>query len=493
MKSNFFRNGFYNTFAGVIRIGLAILTIPLLMRLIGIEEYGLWTLASTIILVVTLAEAGLSTATTVFVSQDLGKEDFEGLSQTLTVTVGGILILATFAAMSLYFTADTIISLFSKLEKSQHIVAVHSLQIGSLVVWSRLLQHILIGVEQAYQNYGLLNILNTIQYFSLSFGLVIVAWLGGKTVELMQWQAISSMLILIGHIWLVRSLIGKNFLRPTWNYDKVLAIANYSFTIWLLTLGTALFSRGDRLIVGYCLGSENLGIYGGVTEVASAINSLSSLPVQPLVPILSNYSRNHNISHAELTQKVKQSIEINTFFALGSAAFLLIISPLIVQLMFANSSGNSTLIALKMAVVIYGLFSLNATGFYILISTAPKMVMIIQLISGFFALILIFIGANKFGLLGAIAGNVGFLLTWLMIFLGLKLLKIPNLLWLKSSSFLLLWFMVCILGNLFISQFELLVAFSIIQSLVIVGYFTRIFNQELNALFQKIMIKKCKN
>ena len=126
MKSNFFRNGFYNTFAGVIRIGLAILTIPLLMRLIGIEEYGLWTLASTIILVVTLAEAGLSTATTVFVSQDLGKEDFEGLSQTLTVTVGGILILATFAAMSLYFTADTIISLFSKLEKSQHIVAVHS-------------------------------------------------------------------------------------------------------------------------------------------------------------------------------------------------------------------------------------------------------------------------------------------------------------------------------------------------------------------------------
>lgn len=490
MKSNFFRNGFYNTFAGVIRIGLAILTIPLLMRLIGIEEYGLWTLASTIILVVTLAEAGLSTATTVFVSQDLGKEDFEGLSQTLTVTVGGILILATFAAMSLYFTADTIISLFSKLEKSQHIVAVNSLQIGSLVVWSRLLQHILIGVEQAYQNYGLLNILNTIQYFSLSFGLVIVAWLGGKTVELMQWQAISSMLILIGHIWLVRSLIGNNFLRPTWKADKVLAIANYSFTIWLLTLGTALFSRGDRLIVGYCLGSENLGIYGGVTEVASAINSLSSLPVQPLVPILSNYSRNHNISHSELTQKIKQAIELNTFFALGSAAFLFILSPFIMRLIFAEVATQDTLIALQTAIVIYGLFSLNAVGFFILISNDPKTVMRIQLISGILALTLIFLGASKFGLLGAIAGNIGFLLTWLMIFLGLKHLKISNLLWLKSSFFLLVWFTTCILGKLLISQFEFLIIFSVIQVIVIVRYIINIFSKELNLLLYKIVSRK---
>jgi O-antigen/teichoic acid export membrane protein len=40
VKNNFLKNGFYNTSAGIIRIGLAILTIPLLIRLIGIEDYG---------------------------------------------------------------------------------------------------------------------------------------------------------------------------------------------------------------------------------------------------------------------------------------------------------------------------------------------------------------------------------------------------------------------------------------------------------------------
>ena len=477
MKNNFLKNGFYNTSAGIIRIGLAILTIPLLIRLIGIEEYGLWTLASTIIIVVTLAEAGLSTATTVFISQDIGKEDGESLSQTLTVTVGGILILATFASLSLFFTADSIISLFSKLENSQHIAVVHALQLGSLVVWSRLLQHILIGVEQAYQNYGLLNILNTIQYFSLSTGLIGIALLGGRTVELMEWQVLVSILILLGHIWVVRSLIKSAYLRPIWKTEKVFAIANYSFTVWLLTLGTALFSRGDRLIVGYCLGSENLGIYGGITEITSAINSLSALPVQPLVPILSSYSKSHNISRVELTQKVKQSIQINAFFALGSAALLFIMSPLIMRLMFAEVATTNTLRSLQIAIVIYGLFSLNAVGFFILISNDPKTVMRIQLISGSIALILIFIGASKFGLLGAIAGNIGFLLTWLMIFFGLKFLGIPSLLWLKSSLFLLIWFVICILGNLLISQFELLIPFVIIQGIVIVRYFISIFKK----------------
>ena len=244
------------------------------------------------------------------------------------------------------------------------------------------------------------------------------------------------------------------------------------------------------MIVGYYLGSESLGIYGGITEMASAINSFSALPVQPLVPILSGYSKNHNISHSELTQKIKQAIELNAFFALGSAAFLFILSPFIMRLMFAEVATQDTLIALQIAIVIYGLFSLNAVGFFILISNDPKTVMRIQLISGILALTLIFLGASKFGLLGAIAGNIGFILTWLMIFLGLKYLKISNLLWLKSSLFLLVWFTTCILGKLLISQFEFLMIFSIAQAIFAIIYFINIFRKDLSLLFYKNISKK---
>ncbi|MDB9307538.1 oligosaccharide flippase family protein [Aphanizomenon sp. CS-733/32] len=485
MNNNFLKNGLYNAAGGIIRIGLAILTIPLLIRLIGVEEYGLWTLSSTVITIVALAEAGLATATTVFVSQDLGKEDINELSQTLTVTVGGMLILATIAAIALFFGADGITDLFPKVGTTKHSVVVQALQIGGLVIWAKLFQQVLIGIEQAYQRYSLLNILNTIQNFLLSFGLFGVAWFGGRTVALMQWQALTTIVALLSHIWVVLSLIRGVNLKPIWKTEKVMAIANYSLTIWLMSLGTAVFSRGDRLIVGYFLGSETLGMYAGITDATSAINSFSALPVQPLVPVLSNYSATDGMGNPGFTQKIKQALEVNALFALASAGWLFMFAPLVMNLMFAGVATESTVLAFRIATLIYGLFSLNAVGFFILLSIAPKLVMIIQLISGCFSLTLIAIGASKFGFLGAVAGNIGFLLTWLMIFSGLKLLKLPKWFWLKSLIFPLIWFLICTLIGLLVSQLEFMVIISTIHVMILIGWFINIYKQTIIVMLSK--------
>ncbi|MHC5829856.1 MAG: lipopolysaccharide biosynthesis protein, partial [Nostoc sp.] len=120
------------------------------------------------------------------VSQDLGKKDIDGLSQTLSVTFGAMLILATLAAVGLWMGAEGIINLFPKLGQLQHLKIIQAIQIGGLVVAARLLQQILIGVEQAHQRYDLMNVVNTMQCVLLSVGMLAVATLGGRTVELMQ-------------------------------------------------------------------------------------------------------------------------------------------------------------------------------------------------------------------------------------------------------------------------------------------------------------------
>jgi O-antigen/teichoic acid export membrane protein len=290
VNKHFFKNGYYNVAGGIIRVGLSVLTIPLLIRLIGVGEYGLWTLVSSVITIVTLAEAGLATSTTVFVSQDLGKEDADELSQTLTVTVGAMLGLATFAAIALFFGAESIVNLFTKLDNIQHLAAVNALKIGGLVVWARLLQQVLVGVEQAYQHYDIISFLNTLQYALIAAGMLFVAWKGGRTVALMQWQFVVSIVVLLSHIWAVKSLLKNVSLRLILNKYKVLAVGRYSGMVWLSSLGGALFARADRLIVGSLLGTQILGIYSVMTDITTQINSLSALAVQPLVPRLSNLS-----------------------------------------------------------------------------------------------------------------------------------------------------------------------------------------------------------
>jgi O-antigen/teichoic acid export membrane protein len=492
VKNSLLKNGFYNSVAGLIRIGLGILIIPVLIRILGIEEYGLWTLASAVVVMVTLAEAGLSTATTVFVSQDLGKKDIDNLSQTLTVTFGAMLILATLAAVALWMGAEGIINLFPKLGQEQQLKVIQAIQIGGLVVAARLLQQALVGVEQAYQRYDLMNVLNTMQCVLLSVGMLAVVWLGGRTVELMQWQALTSVVSLLGHIWIVRSLLKGVNLRPRWNQQKAMAVGGYSLMIWLDTLGSTLFSRGDRLIVGSLLGTQVVGVYAAITDITAQINSFSALPVQPLLPSLSNLIEHQDINRYKLKQQVKQATQINGLVALGMGASLITLSPLIVRIFFDQQTTSEYITLFCIATAIYAFYSCHAVGYYSLLATkAVKTCAFIQLLGSFSSLLLIAFGAYNFGLIGAIFGNCGYLTTFLVTVFGMKRLSIRAYFWFKWLLFPLSWFSLVmlihfLLPNNYIAQSIMF----LIQNMILLFWLAKTHKNTISVLLSRYATSK---
>lgn len=483
------KNGFYNVVGAVIRVGLTLLTIPLIIRLIGVEEYGLWTLVSTMIGIVGLAEAGLSVSTTVFLSRDLANDDADGISQTLTVTFGAMLLLATLAAIALWLGAGSLVGIFPNLEQAQHEVAVQALQLGGIVVWARLLQQVLVGVEQAHQRYGVINILNTFQISLSSLGMLVVAWLGGRTVTLIEWQALTSMGLLIARIWVGYSLIRNLELRPVWDSTKALTVARYSLRVWLTALGSALFSQCDRLIVGALLGTKVLGVYAAITSVTGQINSFSAIVVQPLLPRLSNLLEKQGINQGTLQQQVKQALQINGLFALGLGGALFTLAPLIVKVMIPGAITNEHLLAFLIAATIYALYSVNAVGYYVLFSVdAVNMCMAIQLASGTLSLLLIGIGASIFGLRGAVIGNAGYLGTLLLIFSGMKQVDIPVRMWLRWLNFLFLWFLSVVLVNIVSPKQVTLITFIfILQNVILFIWFISLHNLNLQFLIRKLI------
>lgn len=409
------KNGFYNLLGTSIRTSISFIAIPLLINLIGIKEYGLWTLVSTILGILTLAQGGLSTSTTVFASRDISENDIKGISETLTTISTTIIFLATLAAVILFSNSSRFVNIFPSLEASQKEVAILSLQVGSLALWSKLIQMPLIGLEQAYQRYGLLNILSTCQALLVNIGMLTLAWLGGKTLSLMIWQSTVSLIMLVVRSLVLWRLLHPYKLRLRWNTLKSKQIFKHSSSIWLTSLGISIFQQGDRLIVGNLLGTTSLGIYAAITSVASKINSLSAVAIQPMLPKISS---SREVNDLNIKGDLEKALKANTFLILMISNFLLLLSPKILNILNIPNA-SSFIIPFSIIIFIYSMYSVNALGTYILLAFDAPMCMVITLTSGIIAIFLIYVFGHNYGLLGAIIGNIGYFGVFLLTLTGM--------------------------------------------------------------------------
>jgi O-antigen/teichoic acid export membrane protein len=385
--------------------------------------------------------------------------------------------LATVTAISFHLSAGAIVYGCLNLPVAQEAHAITALQLAGWVVWSRLLQQILISVEQAYQRYGMLNLLNTIQWTVLSLGLFIVAWRGGQTIALMQWQLCSAVMILFGHGWIVTNILRPQGVGYNWNTKKAIDLARQSWMTWVTTLGGALFIRGDRIIVGTQLGTEALGIYSAITDMTGAINLFSALPVQPLLPAISQLNLNSE-SHEHLAkQSVQQVLRLNGAIALGAGVTLLSIAPWLLPIFLGQDVSSQTMMSFQIATIVYALFSLNAMGYYTLLGIAVKWSMVFSIGSGIISLLGIAIGCKYGGLIGAMVGNASYLTSCSMVIIALRKLRLPIQLLLQTLWLPLLWFSTCSMIAVILPHTLISRALFLISSLMALGYWFITANQ----------------
>jgi O-antigen/teichoic acid export membrane protein len=439
-----FKNGVYNLIGSILKLLIGVVTVPLLIRFLGLEDYGLWTLVSSTLVLVGLAEGGMASSTIFFVSKDLGASDEVSLKSTLYVFVSSMVLLATVMAILLVVSAPGVLKVFSHLSEHQRSLFVPALQWGALAVWGRMLQGVFVGIALSYGKYGSSNIISTGQVLVSNIGLILLAWSGSNMVALMQWQVLSGLIILIFHTGLALKLINQTSsigFRFFWDWHKFTRIAKYSGSVWLTSIGNALFSQCDKIVVGFLLEPQLLGVYAAITGIASQINTLSGTVVQPLLSEVSNRPLGINENQELLLSKINQAIKLNIAFSYGFGGLMLGLSPMIIRIIFPQGSDiASYLNAFEILVVIYSTYSANSFAYFILLGlNKESLQMKIVLTCSIISLFMIYCGTYFLGLLGAVIGNSGFLGIFAMTFSVFKLLNVKLSLFFKS-----IWLDLCV-------------------------------------------------
>jgi O-antigen/teichoic acid export membrane protein len=411
------RNGLYNMGGQMICIVVGLLTLVFLIRLLGVRGYGVWSLSYAVLALMTVGNGGLGMAAAVFLSEDLARGDRNEAGGTLTFVLSSAALLGIALGLFLWFGSPLIVRPLAAFGSAERGEAGSALRIGGLAIPLLILQRPLFGIEQAFDRYAVANIFDISQSLLANLGLVAVAWVGGRAVAMMKWEVFASAVLLAAHCWFVSGLLRTERLSLQWNGSKARRIFRFSLARWVSNLGSDFLSQGSRWIVGAALGASGLGVYSAITNMTARINSFAGTAVQPLAPALSR----DVAASSPLEAPVRQAVHLNALIAVEVGIFLYVLADLVMRVMVPGATGQQGVLALRIAAIICALYSLGAPGNYILFSAGKAWTnAVIVLASSVVSLGLIFLGAWRFGLLGAITGNAGFLGILLMLPLGLR-------------------------------------------------------------------------
>jgi O-antigen/teichoic acid export membrane protein len=289
----------------------------------------------------------------------------------------------------------------------------------------------------------------------------------------MYCQSIVSTLGLFFHVNFVKKITVGNKFIFLWDYSKCISIFKYSIYTWLSSLGGVLFGQVDRLLVGSVMGSESLGIYSAITSMTVQINSLSALPVQPILPKLSQFYCKSANSTIDARLMIKSALKINCMVAFGMGVIFLTFDSLILSTFLDAHSVLENTKNFQLATIIYTFYAVNAVGYYVCFGiNAVNICMTVQILSGILSICLISLGLTYFGLTGGIVGNIGYWLVFLLTLLGFRKLNLNLSEWILWIVIPITIFVSSCMSTFLLKDYGLLkIAVGVVQLTCLIAWF----------------------
>jgi O-antigen/teichoic acid export membrane protein len=434
-------NSLFVSAGAIIRLAVSLLSIPLLVRFLGVERYGVWIVLNSVISIAGLMELGLSTAFTNYLSVDYARQDWLSANRTLATSLVLITCLGGLTSLGLCLV-NPLVGRALILEDVHLTEALLALGVMSWLLLLRFWQQWAMAAEAALLRYDVQSAIETTGAIILQIGVLLLAMAGRSLWMLAAWSLIVTGGSVILHFLALRHLFSGRPLRLCYSRQAASALVRFGFAQWLATLGSSLFGYADRIIVNLILGSAAAGLYSVATSIAVQINTLSAIPLVVLPPAisaakaLSQYSR--------IRQIFLRATRINGLLVFIVMASILFWAPYIANLFVGTGDAARTAEILRIIAFSYGLYSLSAAGFFTAIGVGFPMLNARWGIIGALVSLFMLAGlASWIGFKGAAWGNIGYALVLLINFQLVKVIDLDYRAYMKtflpSISMVFLW------------------------------------------------------
>lgn len=234
---------------------------PFIIKHLGNSEYGLYTLIGSVIAYLTLVDFGLSDTIIRFVAKYRAEENkiqeriFLGTIFKIYSFISLILIVL---GLFIYFNIE---SIFINLSKEE----LHKAKIMFLIllinIFITLLSNIFLGIINAYEKFYFSKGIGLIKYFLRSILVILILFLGYKSIGLVIIDTIINFLFFIIVALYVIKKLKITFLFQKFVSKHVNEILSFSIWMFILSLISQFQWQGGQIILGIISNTKEIAIY----------------------------------------------------------------------------------------------------------------------------------------------------------------------------------------------------------------------------------------
>jgi O-antigen/teichoic acid export membrane protein len=271
---------------------------PILIRLLGRDQYGLMALLNTILTPMGLLDFGIGEATVKYVAESIGKKDYVGAGKHVRSTLAFNLSVGILGGIVIVLLSGFLVSTVFKIPEQNQDLARRCLLWVALSWCVTQGRQAFMGLVMSMQRYKILTAATLISQSMTTLAGLGALLLGGTLLDLVRAQAIVAILTGLGGVMVARHLFPKVSHAPS--FDKSSFRKTLSFGCWqmLSNVGGLLAQQSQRWLLGVLLPIATVGFYNVSFQLVAAIYSLTYRVGQVLFPAVSHMQGQAREEHA---------------------------------------------------------------------------------------------------------------------------------------------------------------------------------------------------
>ena len=263
--------------------------IPLLVKFLGEESFGLFSLAWVVVGYLAFLDIGVSTATTKFTSEYLAKRESDQVSRLVRTALATNSIMGLVAGALAIAIAPFLIQHAFKIPAPLHSQALHVFLAVAFALPVLLTQGVLRATFSSFQRFDFINIVNgstiTVQWLLMTF----LAWKGFGVVIVVWVAVLARVAMVISYLILLRRVVPDVFHHLSFCWQTLWRLLHFGAWVSVSQVMSPVLVYFDRMMIAAMVSLSAVTVYTVPTEVFNRLGILPSCLMATLFPALSHH------------------------------------------------------------------------------------------------------------------------------------------------------------------------------------------------------------